>query len=167
MPEPSFLRKQESRVCLLTNEGKSKEPGFPITNVGNDRRGHWYEKGSQASIFVSWGSARKDEIWWRAGDLNPRPQRCERCALPTELAPHVLHSTKRAGALQSNQASRIWTVRPVTLNRPSANNRMALGNRPCSTFRMRSDKLSSVSPSSTGTACCRIIGPVSIPSVTK
>ena len=26
--------------------------------------------------------------WWRAGELNPRPLRCERSALPTELAPH-------------------------------------------------------------------------------
>ena len=27
-------------------------------------------------------------VWWRAGELNPRPLRCERSALPTELAPH-------------------------------------------------------------------------------
>lgn len=113
------------------------------------------------------GAAGKNGIWWRAGDLNPRPQRCERCALPTELAPHVSHSTKRAGALQSNQASLSRTVRPVTRNRPSANKRMALGNRSCSTFRIRSDKSSSVSPSSTGTVCCRMMGPVSMPSVTK
>ena len=26
--------------------------------------------------------------WWRARELNPRPRRCERRALPTELAPH-------------------------------------------------------------------------------
>ena len=29
-----------------------------------------------------------NERWWRAGELNPRPLRCERSALPTELAPH-------------------------------------------------------------------------------
>ena len=37
------------------------------------------------------GQTRRDtpsEGWWRAGDLNPRPRRCERRALPTELAPH-------------------------------------------------------------------------------
>ena len=28
------------------------------------------------------------KVWWRARESNPRPQRCERCALPTELAPH-------------------------------------------------------------------------------
>src|SRR6266850_1617419 len=28
-------------------------------------------------------------FWWRAGELNPRPLRCERSALPTELAPHL------------------------------------------------------------------------------
>lgn len=26
-------------------------------------------------------------LWWRRRDLNPRPQRCERCALPAELRP--------------------------------------------------------------------------------
>ena len=29
-------------------------------------------------------------IWWRARELNPRPLRCERSALPTELAPHPI-----------------------------------------------------------------------------
>src|SRR5690242_3065033 len=28
------------------------------------------------------------ENWWTAGDSNPRPHRCERCALPAELAAH-------------------------------------------------------------------------------
>ena len=27
--------------------------------------------------------------WWRVGDLNPRPPRCERGALPAELTPHA------------------------------------------------------------------------------
>ena len=35
-------------------------------------------------------AARASEVWWRAGDLNPRPRRCERRALPTELAPHPI-----------------------------------------------------------------------------
>src|SRR5712691_12842891 len=26
-------------------------------------------------------------VWWRVGDLNPRPRRCERRALPAELTP--------------------------------------------------------------------------------
>lgn len=34
-------------------------------------------------------AARASEVWWRAGELNPRPLRCERSALPTELAPHL------------------------------------------------------------------------------
>jgi hypothetical protein len=29
--------------------------------------------------------------WWRRWDSNPRPQRCERCALPTELRPLVAY----------------------------------------------------------------------------
>lgn len=36
-----------------------------------------------------WLASRSfSEGWWRAGELNPRPLRCERSALPTELAPH-------------------------------------------------------------------------------
>ncbi len=35
----SFLRKQESSVFLFANGGESKSPGFPIKNVGNDRKG--------------------------------------------------------------------------------------------------------------------------------
>ncbi len=36
--------------------------------------------------------------WWRAGELNPRPLRCERSALPTELAPHstIVQPVRRA-----------------------------------------------------------------------
>ena len=27
--------------------------------------------------------------WWRRGGSNPLPQRCQRCALPDELRPHL------------------------------------------------------------------------------
>ena len=30
------------------------------------------------------------DLWWTAGGSNPRPPRCERDALPTELAAHAL-----------------------------------------------------------------------------
>ena len=33
--------------------------------------------------------SRLGENWWRVGDSNPRPRRCERRALPTELTPHL------------------------------------------------------------------------------
>ncbi len=33
-------------------------------------------------------SAKVERKWWRVGDSNPRPRRCERRALPTELTPH-------------------------------------------------------------------------------
>ena len=29
-------------------------------------------------------------MWWRRRESNPRPQHCERCALPTELRPHAM-----------------------------------------------------------------------------
>jgi hypothetical protein len=31
----------------------------------------------------------REEKWWTVWDLNPRPQRCERRALPTELTAHI------------------------------------------------------------------------------
>ena len=31
--------------------------------------------------------------WWRWGDSNPRPVRCERTALPSELHPHIIWLT--------------------------------------------------------------------------
>ena len=33
--------------------------------------------------------------WWTRGDSNPRPPRCERGALPTELLAHVLLSYQK------------------------------------------------------------------------
>src|SRR6266849_1449313 len=33
-------------------------------------------------------TARRRKIWWSRRDLNPRPPRCERGALPAELLPH-------------------------------------------------------------------------------
>ena len=40
-------------------------------------------------LFASLANQSVSEGWWRAGELNPRPLRCERSALPTELAPHT------------------------------------------------------------------------------
>lgn len=37
--------------------------------------------------LTSWA---KDPIWWRQRGSNPWPHRCERCALPTELCPHLI-----------------------------------------------------------------------------
>lgn len=39
-------------------------------------------------------------LWWRQRDSNPRPQRCERCALPTELCPH-----RKLSALNDEQSA--------------------------------------------------------------
>ena len=46
--------------------------------------------------IIFWWDLRRSR-WWRAGDLNPRPQRCERCALPTELAPHDSRQKSKIG----------------------------------------------------------------------
>ena len=34
-------------------------------------------------------SRNRLQIWWSRSGSNRRPQRCERCALPTELLPHI------------------------------------------------------------------------------
>ena len=44
-------------------------------------RGRWAESGPNGKI-------RGEKKWWTAGGSNSRPPRCERGALPTELAAH-------------------------------------------------------------------------------
>src|SRR5271169_788425 len=39
---------------------------------------------------VRWQTKITRQNWWTAWDSNPRPPRCERGALPTELAAHLL-----------------------------------------------------------------------------
>ena len=46
------------------------------------------DKAPIRASFVWLATRSSSEVWWRAGELNPRPLRCERSALPTELAPH-------------------------------------------------------------------------------
>ena len=40
--------------------------------------------------LFQYSSTHAGIIKWRRRDSNPRPQRCERCALPTELRPHIM-----------------------------------------------------------------------------
>lgn len=51
---------------------------------------------------------REGERWWRRRGLNPRPPRCERGALPTELLPHLEapYSPRSAPRCQKHFASR-------------------------------------------------------------
>src|SRR5271157_543922 len=44
-------------------------------------------------------------FWWTAWDSNPRPRRCERRALPTELAAHLHIQYSRS---RGWEAHRIW-----------------------------------------------------------
>ena len=43
-----------------------------------------YSSGGYRSIQLSYG---RTKIWGERGDLNPRPQEPQSCALPTELRP--------------------------------------------------------------------------------
>ena len=52
------------------------------------------ERGKPALVDASAGTIHRPgrEGWWRRRGLNPRPPRCERGALPTELLPHLAAS---------------------------------------------------------------------------
>ena len=58
----------------------------------------WSWLACQPNPLYEWWPANRSfsEGWWRAGELNPRPLRCERSALPTELAPHLAELKTRA-----------------------------------------------------------------------
>src|ERR1700720_2585108 len=48
------------------------------------------------------------ESWWTWGGSNPRPHRCERCALPAELHAHgANNSSKRAESRQTPLRTRL------------------------------------------------------------
>ena len=49
-----------------------------------------FRLGGGRSIRLSyrgWDEVRREPRWWSRWESNPRPQHCERCALPTELRP--------------------------------------------------------------------------------
>jgi len=48
----------------------------------------------------------RDEKWWRVRDSNPRPRRCERRALPTELTPRDHQRPARRGLFYISPWSR-------------------------------------------------------------
>ena len=52
--------------------------------------------GSERNAFNLERQCFYQRWWWRARELNPRPLRCERSALPTELAPHLEGTVTRA-----------------------------------------------------------------------
>ena len=42
-----------------------------------------------STVFYTVARPVVSRDWWRRGGSNPLPQRCQRCALPDELRPHV------------------------------------------------------------------------------
>src|SRR4030095_4946485 len=56
--------------------------------------------------------------WWRVRDSNPRPRRCERRALPTELTPperssRILHGGRRRANFPADQVLRAPSPPPL------------------------------------------------------
>src|SRR5438477_2793121 len=63
-----------------------------------------------ARVKVNYAICREKISWWRVRDSNPRPRRCERRALPTELTPpnaKPSYSTWRARSRQPKPGSRL------------------------------------------------------------
>ena len=58
----------------------------PLDNPGTTRRGQPAARRLSTRPALSQTSCRGGDVWWTAWDSNPRPPRCERGALPTELA---------------------------------------------------------------------------------
>ena len=56
--------------------------------ICNHRNHIWKEKTRINTDFQPKSSIYAGIKKWRRRESNPRPQRCERCALPTELRPH-------------------------------------------------------------------------------
>jgi hypothetical protein len=60
------------------------------------------------------------EKWWTWGGSNPRPHRCERCALPTELHAHcAFYSNKPPESRQTRGAASFrrasdWQTKQIT-----------------------------------------------------
>ena len=45
--------------------------------------------------FIPGAERKLERVWWTVWGSNPRPQRCERCALPTELTAHIFGKDRR------------------------------------------------------------------------
>ena len=104
------IRKEEGRLVLRSR--KKTKPAFAIASAGHHfsrevclrslsspfaphRNTQKRNFGASAGHHVSVGNYLR-ETWWRRRGLNPRPPRCERGALPTELLPHLAdHYTPR------------------------------------------------------------------------
>ena len=88
--QPQALPDQPQRRAVLRNREDLKlvrdaSVGRGRTSGGYSRLSrarHWWRVGRRPC-----GEGASQKGWWRRGDSNPLPQRCERCALPDELRP--------------------------------------------------------------------------------
>ena len=67
-----------------TSEGREKNRSGWGSDSGQISGKDRFYRQSKDAIF----SKFLNDFWWRQRDSNPRPQRCERCALSAELCPH-------------------------------------------------------------------------------
>jgi hypothetical protein len=84
----------------------------------------------------------REKEWWTAGGSNSRPQRCERCALPAELAAHFGCDYDLRSALrdrQRNHKRQVYHVsaQPHPSSSPAAALRICRNPVPPSIFQWR------------------------------
>jgi hypothetical protein len=85
---PPARGEQRTRTSVPAATKKDRVP--TDKELGRTARDPKPEKGTPALGNAPAGTVlrREGERWWRRRGLNPRPPRCERGALPTELLPH-------------------------------------------------------------------------------
>src|SRR5437867_5588597 len=82
-------------------DGARSPPGLSVPCRAFDLQGRGQTRPGATNLRTC-GATTREVKWWRVRDSNPRPRRCERRALPTELtpqapkAPLILPQSRRA-----------------------------------------------------------------------
>ena len=104
--KPAQLKTDEDMLRLSATSAKKKY--LKSIRRPNEKRlrltSRRHAGNEEDDLRVYQAPGRTSFVWWRARELNPRPLRCERSALPTELAPHPRNGDARTGSRRVNVA---------------------------------------------------------------
>jgi hypothetical protein len=85
--QPQALPDQPQRRAVLRNRADLELVRDASVVAGHIRGLFEALKSTALAAALAAGDGASQRGWWRRGDSNPLPQRCERCALPDELRP--------------------------------------------------------------------------------
>jgi hypothetical protein len=85
--QPQALPDQPQRRAVLRNRADLELVRDASVVAGHIRGVFEALKSTALAAALAAGDGASQRGWWRRGDSNPLPQRCERCALPDELRP--------------------------------------------------------------------------------